>query len=160
MQTRSCFHEISETGVVLYLWSISLMCICFCWSPPPHCYLIHVDFCSPSLMCTSFPSTSSEPFLASPAPQTSRPRHARSCHNFSSDTIPQMPARWLVFSPSFIFFSALFLALPSVYSLHRSLRHWPLGSTEQNWFRVFHGSWMRQQLCNRGRDGEKKGLNK
>lgn len=54
-------------------------------------------------------------------------------------------------------FSGL-LALP--YSLHLSLRHWPLGSTEQNWFRVFHGSWMRQQLCNGGRDGERKGLNK
>lgn len=80
--------------------------------------LVSVTVCFPSWM---FHLPPSEPFLASLPPQPTRPRLARSCHNFSSDTIPQMPARWLVFFPSFIFFSALFLALHSLYSLHLSL---------------------------------------
>lgn len=126
----------------------------------PSTILLFVYVCFPSFVVTSLPRPSSEPFLVFPTPQTTRPRLTTSCHSFYSDTIPLTPARWLVFFPSFIFLSTLFFWPCALFILSISLQHWPLGSTEQNWFRVFHGSWMRQQLCNRGWDGERKRVNK
>ncbi len=79
-------------------------------------------------------------------------------HNPYPDKNSQTPTWRLVVFPSFIFLStlfwpcSLFTPLP-LFSL--SLRCWPLGSTEQNWFPLFHGSWVRHWLRNRERGGEK-----
>lgn len=69
---------------------------------------------------------------------------------------------WLCFPPSFSFslpFGLVLSLLLSLCSFSRSLSLccWPLGSTEQNWFPLFHGSWVRHWLRNteRGRGQER-----
>lgn len=55
-----------------------------------------------------------------------------------------MSLRYSVAFPSFSLLSSLFLSV--------SPCCWPLGSTEQNWFPLFHGSPVRQRLHNSERE--------
>lgn len=105
-------------------------------------------------MFCSFLSPSSEPFPASLVPQTTGQRFTKhyqlQCTILAQTSTHRCQPGY--FPPSFFFHSPL--ALCSLYSSPSvlSLCCWPLGSTEQNWFPLFHGSWVRQRLRNRVRE--------
>lgn len=92
--------------------------------------------------------------LCFPRQRSRGPRNAlSSCAQFLSQTPTHrcQLGDWLSSFPSFSFHS--FFSGLAFFTLSISLLRWPLGSTEQNWFPFFHGSWLRQQLCNK--DGER-----
>lgn len=137
MQTSSCFHEISEFRVISRLidWSVDFSCfschISKCTSKIQYVIYLWCAFAfadslnhitlriRDSLFSIIYVSHLSHPlplshFLHLWLPRQ-RPRLARSCHNFYSDTIPQMPCSVIGFLSllRFLFcsFSGLALSL-------------------------------------------------
>lgn len=100
---------------------ISLMCICFCWFPQPYYSSYTWQFVFHHLCFTSLPSPSSEPFLASLAPQTeAKARKKLSQLLLRHNPTDAMLGDWFSFPPSFSFLLFFWPCTLSVLSISLS----------------------------------------